>query len=235
MSSHPSLTNLKSTFTNREKRLTNPVTLMTSIIFDLSFVIFKTSDGILHHRAWPIAVGIYYLMLFIMRMILLAGLHKRAKISDEQKTARRIGISLLILNLILVGMMVEMLTTNAVTKYGLIVAVVDALYLIYRIIVTTKNAVHYKKSESPFMTTITYVSFVASMVAILMTQTSLLEAFGETDLTLMRILNATTSVFVATTILGLSIGLLKRSKGFKYDDKGNPSLSVPPDKPAPSQ
>ena len=195
-----------------DPRKTGRISLVWSILIDFAFIITKLGDGIYHRKAWPIAVGVYYFALFVIRVILFKALSLKSSRMTEQKTVKKVAVLILVLNIILVGMIVQMITSRVIIEYRMWIAVVEGLYLVYRISIAVVNAIKYSRHDRGIiLTTVKYLNLIAAMVAVLMTQTTILMSLGEHDLNLMRILNGISGGIVALVVVGLSVKLLRKN------------------------
>lgn len=169
-----------------------------SFIMSLIYFIFKTYLGIKTNSYWLITLGIYYLVLCIIRFILIKYSKEIDEESYEHKVLKMVGIILLLLNIVLVVMISQIITYEETFTYYYYLIFVMALYDFIIIINSIKNVIKDRKSNNPLIITRNNISLATAMVSMLSLETSMIYTFGNNDYLFRR--NATT-IFGAVMIL----------------------------------
>lgn len=177
-----------------------------STVLGLLFFLFNECIGILHHIAWCIAIGIYYLLLSITRGFVVANSRKRKSNYMSQKRVYILThILLLIVNLSLIGPIAIMILGEKNYSLGLIPAIAMATYTTYRI---TMSIIHYKKTRKNhnlLIGEIRLINLVDSLVAILTLQNTMIIA-TEGDVSYsMKVLSIISSSVIWIAIMILTV------------------------------
>ena len=129
-------------------------------------------------------------------------------IAQEATTARAVGIVLLVLNLVLIGMFVQMVVRNNAPKYVELVLAAIVVFAFYRIITVAVSMVRFRDLRRPSWLAIKAINLVAGLVALLMVQRTLIAMIiGESELA--RILNSAGGLIVFSVVLWIAIWLIR--------------------------
>lgn len=174
-----------------------------SVVFNLVFSLYYIIWGMLNHSWWMFTIGIYYLILCIVRYIVL-----RNKRTDSG--ALFAGIMLMVLTLPLFGTIILSFIKDRGTVFHLIVMLIIAIYSFTKI---TLAAIHWIKSRrimSKRWMALRNISFADAFVSIFSLQRSMLVSFeGMTDIEI-KIMNLATGVSVCIIVFFLGLDLVRR-------------------------
>lgn len=171
------------------------------ISFLISFIyfIFKSYLGIKTNSNWLITLGIYYLVLCIIRFILIKySIQAHKNKNNEYKILKTAGIIILLLNLILVIMIIQIISYDETFNYYFYLIFVMALYDFIIIINSFKNVIRDRKSIDPLIIIRNNVSLAIAMVSMLSLETSMIYTFGNNDYLFKK---QATAIFGAVMIL----------------------------------
>ena len=113
------------------------------LIVNLLYMLFKLVIGIYYTLPWFISMGIYYLVLSIVKIYLIVC-YKR--LCNQMECYRNIGYGLFLLNIPMGGMIILMIKTNAGYSNPGYIIYLSALYTFYTVIVAVINLVKFHKT-----------------------------------------------------------------------------------------
>ncbi len=189
--------------------------LFLSSSINLLYAGFKLVIGYLYLSVWEFNIGIYYLLLFIIRFILLrqvnyeeVGENKK----EEYRKSIRCGYCLIILNLILSAVVVLMIKENYTYNYPGYIIYVVALYAFYNIITGTINLIKYNKYHSPIINTANAICFISALVSMLALQTAMMTQFGNNSIQTKQLANGLTGSIICIAVFIISLYMVLHSK-----------------------
>ncbi len=162
-------------------RLKTMVTMIPGLVLNALYVFTNIRLGMLNHTAWFIYLGIYYLLLTIMKSLLLYDLatnrHKE-DLQREYQKYRSCGIALLLLNFVLSGECVYIVVRNQSYHYDGMLIYAMAAMAFYKMISAIVHLVRYRKYQSPVISAVNSDNLTAAMVTMLALETAMIEQFG---------------------------------------------------------
>ncbi|MFA6755789.1 MAG: hypothetical protein WCR97_04785 [Bacilli bacterium] len=206
----------KATLKDKEKKVT--VLFIVSFIISVVFAIYNLILGIYNLSWWFVIMGIYYLILCIMKFI--AG-YKRIRYCQNEK----IQLSTMrIVSIIIIPFIIVLIATIAVSlKYELmkyhtkIIMITIAAYTFYKVITSIINYFKAKKSKDSSLITIRNINTIDALVSILNLQMSMLVSFEDGDIGKAKIMNIITGFIVCALITYIAIWMLVYS--IKHKEK----------------
>ena len=192
----------------------NRITLSAGLAINLAYIIIKLSAGIVYRSAWFISLAVYYILLAFMR----ASLLRFKKTNDEAAELRRYrscGITLLIMNQALAGIVIFMVRQNRGFRYPGVLIYAMALYSFYAVITAAVSIVKTRRRNSPILSAAKAVSFVAALVSILSLTTAMLAQFGgDDDFVFRRNMTGAVGGGVCTIVIGMAIYMICRANAY---------------------
>lgn len=196
-------------------RFRTEVSLYGGLLINFLYIGMKLFSGIYYRSLWFVALAGYYILLAVMRFILLhKGKKRTEKISTESeiKRYRMCGITLLIMNQALAGIVIFMVYQNKGFDYPGLLIYAMAVYSFYSIIIAVINLVKFRKHGSPLLSAAKVINLVAAMVSILSLETAMLAQFGSNDDPLFRkVMTGATGGGVCTIVIGIAIFMIWKS------------------------
>lgn len=180
---------------------------LISLGINLAFGIYNLILGFISHTWWFITLGVYYIILGVMRFAVL----KLSPVKEDEDTEfikKFTGIMFLVMAHILIGVTVLSSVTERGTKYGEIVMITIALYTFTKITVAIMNLVKSKHSPSAKIKILRNISFADAVVSLLALQRSMLVSFEGMSQDNVRLFNILLGSAVSIVILLLGINLL---------------------------
>lgn len=170
-------------------------TILVSMILNMVFCVYHIVLGIVTHSWWLFTVGIYYILLSIVRTAVLGS-------KDENGASPKfVGIMLMVLSLPLAGTVILSLIKDRSTVFHEIVMITIALYAFTKITLAIVKWIHSRKSLSAKVITLRYVSLATAFVSIFSLQRSMLVSFGNMPENTIRIMNLVTGSAVCMIVL----------------------------------
>lgn len=173
------------------------VGLIINMIYGTYHIIF----GVISHSLWLFTIGIYYVILSIVRFVVLQSRSKKIII------IRFTGIMLMTLSLPLAVTVILSFIKDRGTVFHLIVMLAIAVYAFTKITIATVNWIKGRKCTSIKLITLRNISFADAFVSIFSLQRSMLVSFeGMTEIEI-RIMNIATgsAVCIIVFLLGLNL------------------------------
>lgn len=179
-----------------------------NILYALSHAVF----AVLSRSIWLGALATYYIALSLIRggAVKICGdnraYDKEHSHVREIKSYRNCGVYLLLLNLALVGALVQMVIENKGFMYAGYLIYVMAAYTFYKLSFSIKDFIKLRKDKNYAVKTVTYIGLITSLVSLYALQTAMFAAFGGgVDV---RLPNALMGGAVTISIIALGIFMI---------------------------
>ena len=195
-------------------RFRTEISLFQGLFINLLYIGMKMFSGIYYRSFWFISLAIYYALLAAMRFVLLRRQKRKTnktQMEVELHRYRFCGITLLLMNQALMGIVVYMVQKNRGFDYPGVLIYAMALYSFYSVITAIVNLVKFRKHGSPVMSAAKAVNFVAALVSILSLETAMLAQFGEDDEAFRAIMTGATGGGVCTIVIVMAIFMIWKS------------------------
>ncbi len=179
---------------------------LVSLAFNVAYSAYHVIFGVFTRSWWLFTIGIYYVMLSIVRFAVL-----QSKM-QEGFSVRFTGIMLMVLSLPLVGTVILAFVRDRGTVFHLIVMLAIAVYAFSKITLATVNWIKARKSTSAKLITLRNISFADAFVSIFSLQRSMLVSFDGMSEMEIRIMNAATGSAVCVIVFLLGLNLVRRKR-----------------------
>jgi len=179
-----------------------------SLLLNTVYSAYHMIFGIAARSWWFFIVGIYYLVLSMVRFVVLR--HK----GKNRFLIHFTGIMLMVLSLSLVGSVILAFVKDRGTAFPLVVMLAIAVYTFTKITLAAVKWIKERKSRSAKLITLRNISFADAFVSIFSLQRSMLVSFeGMTEIEI-RIMNTATgsAVCIIVFLLGWSLVRQKNKK-----------------------
>ena len=174
-----------------------------SFAFNLVYSAYHIIFGIATHSWWFFTIGIYYVLLSIIRIAVLESKN------NGRFAIRFTGVILILLSLPLIGTVILSFVKDRGIKFHLIVMLAVAVYAFTKITLATINWVKARKSTSAKLITLRNISFADAFVSIFSLQRSMLVSFEGMSETEIRIMNLVTGSAVCIIVFLLGLNLVR--------------------------
>ncbi|MDO4944568.1 MAG: hypothetical protein Q4E74_05115 [Ruminococcus sp.] len=194
---------------NREFRAR--FSLYSGLAVNMFYAVFKCATGAVFRSAWLWAIGIYYVMLSLIRFTLLRNVritdkkeHNIERKIHEYKSSRMCGIMMFALNIAMTGMTVQMIWRNRGYEYKGYIIYISAMYAFYCLINAIVNVVKFSKINNPILSSAKIISLAGALMSMFALQTAMFSAFGGGEV-YQRLMNTITGGVVCTAVLGMAV------------------------------
>lgn len=174
----------------------------------MAFGVYHIVFGIISKSWWLLTVGVYYLVLSIVRFAVL--MIRRDKII----IAKFVGIMLMLLSIPLAGTVILAFVKDRGTVFGEIVMITIALYAFTKITLATVNMIRSRKSTSSRLIALRNISLADAFVSMFSLQRSMLVSFGEMSGGTIRAMNLATGSGVCVAVFLLGLNLVRKKASF---------------------
>lgn len=188
------------------------ISLYASLIINIVFASFNFYVGVTHKSIWFGTIGIYYLILSIIRFSLLYSLKRRSCDSMlEWKRYKISGILLFSTNVVLSGMVIQMVSYGQGYQYPGYLIYVMAIYVFYNLMISIINVVKYRNYDNPILIAAKILDFSTALVSILSLQTAMFVSFGEGDLFFSGLMNSIFGSIVCLSIFLIAFRMIQKA------------------------
>ncbi|MGN0170500.1 MAG: hypothetical protein ACI39H_07015 [Lachnospiraceae bacterium] len=187
------------------------VSLYPSLLINLLYAEIKLFSGIRFHSVWFVTLAVYYILLAGMRFSLLyhvRGGRQKDRIADL-KICRLCGVVLLILDWVLTGIIILVITKNSGFEYPGMLIYAMALYSFYAVIIAVKNVIKLRTYKSPAISVAKVINLTAALVSMLSLETAMLTQFGAArEAAFRQRMSAITGACVSVFVLGMAVYII---------------------------
>ena len=194
------------------------ISLAGNFLYNAAFAAFYLVSGALNRSYWLGGLGIYYLLLSILRFPLLRYIHRMETHNrlKEYRLYRNTGIGMLPLNGSLSLIFGLMLIQDETYSYPGLMIFAVAAFTFSSLTMAIIHVIRYRKYKSPVLSASRAVQFTVALVSLMTLETAMLEAFSEGNIVFDDTMKTLTAIGVYLTALSLSIGMIVRgSRGIK--------------------
>lgn len=196
----------------KDYKLRYKVSLYTSLSFNILYVIFKFTSGIIYNSIWFIVFSLYYLLLVIVRTnILKEELKDDKTIRSEWLKYRKCGVILLFMNVILTMIILVILNLDISNRYHLYITIFMAMYTFYIMIYSIVNLIKYRKLNSPLIMASKVVNIITSLIGMLSLEVTMLSTFGENKIVFNKIMIISTGGGISIIIFIICMYMIIKS------------------------
>lgn len=201
---------------------------LASFLITIAFAIMNLVSAIHYRLFWYGAIAAYYFVLIFFRGGILFVYKKCAKkYSDNAEEYERCkwkiylasGAFLVLLEVAMIGAVTEMMLSERPAQSGKIMAIANAAYTFYKIIMSVYNLVKARKLSNPVTQALRNLNFADSCMSIVSLTVLMISAFGGTDsTTAMMYLKYIVGFAVCAGIIEIAtFMIIKASKVLKYE------------------
>ncbi len=207
-----------------------------SLLLGIGFVCYNAYAGLKFHSVWNGSISIYYSFLVVIRVLFLIYemvLIKHNEMGNSQKDQLRAkmfrfeGILLILLNIALIAPVTILALSKKQVNLPMWVAIVNACYAFYKIIVCVYSFVKTRKNTALSIKGIKNLNLTSAIITMLSLENTMILTFSESpsDMQLLMIFSA-----LGTMIINLVIAIrtylignaeVKKLKGENYDENTN--------------
>lgn len=161
----------------KDKEYRDNLVLIASLLFTIFFIIYNIIGGIIYYSLWNFCIGIYYILLLLIKGIIY--FHQRKRDVKKDSLVFNITSSLLfILNLALITPIILMILNKRIIIMSLIFSIGIATYTTYKVTMAIINYIKSKKTSDIIKREIRTINIIDAIVSILTLQNTLITVNG---------------------------------------------------------
>lgn len=200
-----------------DKEFRAKVSLCAGLAVNGFYAVFKCASGVIYRSAWLWAIGIYYVILGIIRFTLFKSISitdrqepSRERKIHEYKSARLCGIMMLALNAAMSGMTVQMVLQNRFYEYKGYIIYISAAYAFYCLTAAIVNVVKFAKINNPLLSAAKIISLASALMSIFALQTAMFSSFGGGE-AFQRLMNSIVGGAVCFSVICMAAFMVVRA------------------------
>ncbi len=187
-----------------------------TFLCNVGYTVFLILMALLYHSVWYGTIGIYYLLLCVVRGGVLLQNRKDEKRYKEDfhklqtakvGTYRYCGVMMLVLALSLALSVVELVVDSSGFRHPVWLIYVFGGVAVYKVILAVVHLVHSTKRDDLVIRSVRYINMAVTLMSVLCLQTSIVAAFPIEGNTVAW-LNGSTGALVCLVTLGLGLYML---------------------------
>ena len=192
--------------------------LYRSLFINLLYAALKLGTGIALRSVWFTALGVYYLLLALMRYLLQRRIDWRAEVRDipwELKRCRTCGVVLLLMTQALAGIVVLMVLQRGGYHYPGLLIYGMALYTFYAVTIACIHVARFRRKGSPVLYAAKALNLVAALVSLLALETAMITEFGGDEAYRRMMVGITGAAVCAATFAVAVVMIARATRGLK--------------------
>lgn len=198
----------------RDADYRSKVSLYSGLVVNSLFGMFKCVTGCYYRSPWFIAIGIYYIVLGMIRFVLLHNVrrteqeaHLELRKRKEWLGYRSCGIMMLLMDITMVGMIIQMVWQDKSNFYIEWTVYLSAIYTFYYFTTALISMIKFFRWKNALVSAAKNVSLAGAAMSVLMLQTTMLTSFGD-GIESNRLMNGITGTVVSLFCVGLAIFMI---------------------------
>lgn len=189
------------------------VNLQLVMVLNYLYAAYNLLTALQSGSVWLLSLGIYTLMLAIVRTDLTLSHHRGRKLPPdalprhESRCYRRVAWSLLALNVPIGGLTLLMVSGQSVSALPGHLIYLSALYTFVMMFLAISNLIRFRKFGSPILSAAKVLSLVAALLTL---QSALIDRFGTAQGSFQLMMARLTGSAVYAAVLIIAVWMLRR-------------------------
>lgn len=183
------------------------LSLYSSVIITCIFALYNAYVGFKHNAIWNMSIAVYYIILLLLKGISLKEEKNSNKMSKPY--SKRIFLFLatvtILLTLVMIGPAILMLEYQRKVTFSLITAIAIATYTTYKVIISIKKYLAFKKDKSLFNRQNAVINIISAVMSVLTLQNTLISIKNEQSSESMLILSIISTITMLVVISIIAI------------------------------
>lgn len=158
-----------------------------STIMTLAFAIYNRILGAVNKSIWHESIGLYYLLLLIIKLIIVLTQKDAKKRTFERKEKINkivfyiTGVILFLVNIALTVPIILMIKNQRTVIFGLIESIAIAAFTTFKVYMAIRNYIKNRKATNIIVKEIKTISLIEAIVSILTLQNTLITVNGSVE------------------------------------------------------
>ena len=158
-----------------------------STIMTLAFAIYNRVLGAVNKSIWHESIGLYYLLLLIIKLIIVLTQKDAKKRTFERKEKINkivfyiTGVILFLVNIALTVPIILMIKNQRTVIFGLIESIAIAAFTTFKVYMAIRNYIKNRKATNIIVKEIKTISLIEAIVSILTLQNTLITVNGSVE------------------------------------------------------
>lgn len=192
------------------------VNLQLVMVLNYLYAAYNLLTALQSGSVWLLSLGIYTLMLAIVRTDLTLSHHRGRKLPadalprHESRCYRRVAWSLLALNVPIGGLTLLMVSGQSVSALPGHLIYLSALYTFVMMFLAISNLIRFRKFGSPILSAAKVLSLVAALLSLLTLQSALIDRFSTAQGSFRLMMTRLTGSAVYASVLIIAVWMLRR-------------------------
>lgn len=188
-----------------DKHYRGEIMIYIGLLMNLIYVIFRMTTAYIYQSVWFLSIGFYYFVLCLVRFHLLRKVKKTLNNKKQLYTYKMTGYLIILLNIAMLGMIIQMMVGHKSYIYPGYIIYVSALYTFYDFINAIINIITYKKFNNPILSASKLLNLTGAMMSVYTLQTAMLSQFSINQQQFTDMMNTITgiSVIILTFVIAL--------------------------------
>ena len=218
---------IKEIFKNFKNNLLHKTIFVSifSLAVNIAFVVYNAYLGIKFGDAFAIGISIYYFLLIWIKTATLivektnANKEENIRLDARRRNYKISSIFVFIIDFCLIAPIILMVTQPKEVKFGLIPAIVMAVYCVYKIVMAIINYKKSKKSQNLTIILLREINIIGAIVSILTLQHTMIMVNGGMNEGMQKLSLVTSIGFLSLIIIFSIISFIRNRKLFKTKEQ----------------
>ena len=189
--------------------------------WNLIYSVFNGIMSLAYNSFWFLTLCVYYAILGIMRLVVVAPLKRRnGNKWSESSVMRGLGVGMIALSIVVSGMVCLVISQKQNPKYNTIVMIAIAAYTFYLITMSVINTVRAQRKRNATLIMLRNITLAGTIVAVLSLERAMLGTFGNAEDSFTMITESATGGFSFVLIIAIGVGMIIQA-GRLTDERSN--------------
>lgn len=200
-----------------DSNLRASISLYISLTVNIVYAGFNIFVGTSNKSNWFGAIGIYYLILGLIKFTLVKNsraANKKPSVERkiyELRIYRFIGVLMFSVNIAMSVIAVQMIWQNKSIKHSEIMTIASATFTFFTMATAIINLQKNRKLENPITAAAKMLNFASALMAMFTLQAAMITSFDNGDDTFRQIMNTATGTTVLILVFGMAVYMIHRS------------------------
>lgn len=194
------------------------VSLCQGLGINLVYAGFKLVTSWLYTSLWFGAIAVYYILLSLIRGVLIGRVRgtkrftaEKEHLLHEYQGCRLCGCMMFVLNLGMLGMVIQMIVNNQSYTYPGTIIYASAAYTFYTLGLSIVNLIRFRRLHSPILSASKTITFTGALMSVLALQTAMISRFGKDQPYFRLMMNTITGAAVCLITFCAAIIMIVRA------------------------